>query len=315
MAAYEQAYNDWKAGNIGQKQLGAGKTKPGSVDAALIGYYQSEAFKGLAKVTQQNRRAILENFRNECGTFPLKSPYLGQGLQTIINRKKPAAQRNFKKAMRGFIKYCRSHNLMKDDPLAGLELNPMKTKGHHTWTWDEIKQYRNRHPPGTKPRLGLELLLQTGHSSAEVVRMGRQLIKDGKLRMKRQKTGVEFAIPLLPELVAEIARHPKSNMAYLISERGTPYASAASFGNQFAIWCKQAGLVGCSAHGLRKASAVRHALNGATAPELMRWHGWKTLAIAQRYIDEADSIRLVENAANKMRTGIGTPLDPGAQSS
>ena len=31
----------------------------GTVNAALIGYYDSTAFKALAKTTQQNRRAIL----------------------------------------------------------------------------------------------------------------------------------------------------------------------------------------------------------------------------------------------------------------
>jgi len=36
---------------------------PGTVNAALVSYYQSNAFtKGLAKSTQGNRRAILENF-------------------------------------------------------------------------------------------------------------------------------------------------------------------------------------------------------------------------------------------------------------
>jgi integrase len=312
MAAYEQALNS----QVDLTIKGPNRTKPGSVDAALIGYYQSDDFKeegGLAKATQQNRRAILENFRNECGTFPLKSPYLGQGLQTIINRKTPAAQRNFKKAMRGFIKYCLSHNLMKVDPLAGLgKLKTMKTKGHHTVTEDEIKQYRDRHPPGTKARLGFELLYQTGHARAEVVRMGPQHVKNGVLRMKRQKTGVEFVIPLLPELLAELDRHPKSNLAYLISERGTPY-TAQTFGDRFRVWCKEAGLVGCSPHGLRKAAAVRLAEKLGTAPELMAWFGWKTITEAQRYIEEANKIKLAENAANKMRTGTGNPMDPGCR--
>jgi len=65
----------------------------------------------------------------------------------------------------------------------------------------------------------------------------------------------------------------------------------------------------CSAHGLRKAAAVRHALNGATAPELMACFGWTTIGEAQRYIEEANRIRLAESAAEKVisRTGIGEP--------
>ncbi|MCP3466452.1 MULTISPECIES: hypothetical protein [unclassified Bradyrhizobium] len=61
---------------------------------------------------------------------------------------------------------------------------------------------------GTPPaRLALELILQTGHARADAVRMGRQHVKSGKLSMRRQKTGVQFDIPLPPELVAELALH------------------------------------------------------------------------------------------------------------
>jgi hypothetical protein len=67
---------------------------------------------------------------------------------------------------------------------------------------------------------------------------------------------------------------------------------------------------------LRKVAAVRHALNGATAPELMGWFGWKTIGEAQRYIEEANRIRLAESAAEKVisRTGIGKPKSQFAKS-
>jgi site-specific recombinase XerD len=225
-------------------------------------------------------------------------------LQNIINKKRPAAQRNFKKALRGFIDHCLSKNLMKFDPLASTKLTKMKTKGHHTWTEEEITQYKERHQSGTKARLALELLLQTGHARADVVRMGRQHVRSGKLSMRRQKTGVQFDIPLLADLLAEVNLLPKTVLAYLVTEQGNPF-TAAGFGNKFKEWCYQANLPHCSAHGLRKASAVRHALNGASVFELMAWHGWKTIAEAQRYVDEANRIRLSESAAAEMGTTTG----------
>ena len=150
----------------------------------------------------------------------------------------------------------------------------------------------------------MELLLQTGHARADVVRMGPQHVRSGTLSMRRQKTNVQFDIPLLPDLITEINLHPKNSLAFLISERSKPF-TAASFGNKFRSWCNEAGLKHCAAHGLRKASAVRHALNGASAFELMAWHGWKTIGEAQRYVEEANRIRLSENAGAKMRTGSG----------
>ena len=63
----------------------------------------------------------------------------------------------------------------------------------------------------------------------------------------------------------------------------------------FKRWCKYARPPG---RGPRKASAFRYALNGATAP--VAWHVWKTVGEAQRYIEEANMIRLSDNAAAKM---------------
>jgi len=86
-----------------------------------------------------------------------------------------------------------------------------KTGGIHAWTQDRILTYRDYYKPGTKPRRALELLLNTGHTRAEVVRIGPQHInRDGKLSMHRQKAGVGFAIPLLPALVAELVLLPRT---------------------------------------------------------------------------------------------------------
>jgi integrase len=277
---------------------------------------------------------VLMALRGGCGFISLMtgrrhflSPVFASGIEIMLrplrtatahmsicntNRKTPTAQRNFKKALRGFVDYCLSHHLMKDDPLEKLKMSKLKkTGGHHTWTQEEIKQYRDKYASGTKQRLAFELLLNTGDARADVVRMGRQHMKGGKLSMRR-KTGVAFDIPLLPELVAEIALHPKHDLAFLVSEHGTPY-TAESFGNRFRMWCKDADITGCTPHGLRKSAAVQHAMNGATAPELMAWFGWRSIEEAQRYVEEANRIRLAESAANKMLTAIGNPTNPVAK--
>jgi len=310
MRAYQAALDaDW-----GKREIGAKRTVAGTVSAALVAYYQSRTFTDLAKLTQQNRRAILERFRAEHGHRPMPIP--ADVMQHIIDKKTPAAQRNFKNAMLGFLKYCRSHGMITNDPLANIEMAKIKkSNGHHTWAVDEVEQYRQRHAPGTKARLALELMLQTGHARADVVRMGRQHVRNGTLSMRRQKTGVQFDIPLLPELLAEIALHPTTELTYLLTARGKPF-TAASFGMWFRQRCNEAGLKHCTAHGLRKAAAVHHALNGATAAELMAWFGWKTIGEAQRYVEEADRIKLARNAGARLisRTGTGQPVTPVSQS-
>jgi hypothetical protein len=216
---------------------------------------------------------------------------------------------------RGFVDYCLILGMMQADPLIGVKLaKSKKSTGFHAWTDDKIRKYRQRHVPGSKARLAFELILQTGHARSDAVRMGRRHVRRGKLSMRRQKTKVQFDIPLLPELVNESALHPKTDqLAFLVTDHGHPF-TPAGFGNWFAERCKEASVSGRT-HGLRKASAIRHALNGATAFELMAWHGWNTIGEAQRYVEAANRIRLAESAGAKIISGttIGSPLDPVSQ--
>jgi integrase len=127
--------------------------------------------------------------------------------------------------------------------------------------------------------------------------------KKAHCRCADKRPTYKFDIPLLPDLLAELDLHPKKDLAFLTTENGQPF-SAAGFGNKFREWCDQANLHHCTAHGLRKASAVRHALNGASAFELMAWHGWKTIGEAQRFVNEANRIRLSASAGAKIIANI-----------
>ena len=53
MAAREAALK----GEWGKREIGAKRTVEGTVNAALVSYYQSRAFNDLATITQQDRRA------------------------------------------------------------------------------------------------------------------------------------------------------------------------------------------------------------------------------------------------------------------
>jgi hypothetical protein len=60
MAGYERAL----AGSQPQ-EIGASRTKPGTVNAAIVGYYTCLSFRELAVGTQIMRRRILEKFREQ----------------------------------------------------------------------------------------------------------------------------------------------------------------------------------------------------------------------------------------------------------
>jgi integrase len=189
----------------------------GTVNAELIAYYQSPAFKALADGTQANRRADLERFREEHGDKRVAMMH-SAALQKIINRKSPAAQRNFAQALRGFLKHCG----LKTDPLAGVELVRVKSTGHHPWEAAECEQFEAFYPVGTRARLAYELLLQAGQSRCDVVRMGRQHIRkvtaEGRvvrmISMPRQKTNVQFNVEVTPRLQAAIDAMPRLKRAF-----------------------------------------------------------------------------------------------------
>jgi site-specific recombinase XerD len=307
MAIYEAALSDEPAPLI----LGASRTVPGTVNAALVSYYQTGAFtKGLATSTQRNRRAILEQFRVEHGDKRIALMH-SEALQKIIDRKTPAAARNFKKAMRGFIKHCVLLKLLNVDPLGGVELVRMKTKGHHPWEAVECEQFEAFYPMGTRERLAYELLLQAGQSRSDVVRMGRQHIRHGVMSMRRQKTDVPFHVTIMPRLQQAIDAMPASNhLTFLVTAKGDPF-TAAGFGN----WFCQAGLPKrCTSHGLRKAAATYLVEQGATDHQLMAWFGWSSISQAQVYTKAASGKRMARSAGKLISgTGIGSPIDPVSQ--
>lgn len=309
------AYDLARAGDRPKVELGSGRTKPGTVNAALVSYYQSSAFRdGLTESSQKMRRAILERFREAHGDKRV-ALMTQAALQNIINKKTPAGALNFRKAMRGFLDHCLSLNFIKADPLASVKLVEVKSAGHHTWTAEECQQFEAHHKIGTRERLAYELLLQASQSRCDVVRMGRQHVRNGMMTMGRQKTGVLFNVQVTPSLRQAIDAMPAGpHMTYLLTSFGKPF-TAAGFGNWFRKACNDAKLPNrCTSHGLRKAAATYFAEQGATDHQLMAWFGWTTISQAQVYTKAANRKRMAEAAARLITgTGIGSPANPVSQ--
>jgi integrase len=217
------------------------------------------------------RRAILERFREEHGEKRIALLHK-KAMQTILNKKSPAAASNWRKALRGFIDHAMSLDMLAIDPLIGVKLVSIKSDGHHPWELEECSKFEDHHAIGTRARLAYELLLQVGQSRCDVVRMGRQHVRDGVLSLQRQKTKVPFDVPVMPALQQAIDAMPSTDhLAFLVTAQGKSF-TAAGFGNWFRDVCNEAGLPKrCTSHGLRKAAATRLADRGATTTRLMAW--------------------------------------------
>src|ERR1700752_2809269 len=60
--------------------------------------------------------------------------------------------------------------------------------GFHTWSVDEVRRFEERHPPGTKARLALALLLYLGVRRGDVVKLGPRHLKGNEIAFVPSKT-------------------------------------------------------------------------------------------------------------------------------
>jgi integrase len=149
-------------------------------------------------------------------------------------------------------------------------------------------------------------LLFTGQRRSDITRLGPQNSRDGKLTFTqfkgRNRKPKRLVLPVLPPLQKVIDASNCGDLTFLVNDLGRPFTDAG-FGNKFRVWCDQAGLKHCTAHGLRKAGATIAATNGATAHQLMAIFGWDTLKMAEAYTRAANQERLAE-AAMHMLQGV-----------
>ena len=103
-------------------------------------------------------------------------------------------------------------------------------------------------------------------------------------------------LPILPPLRQSIDATLTGHLVYLVTEFGKPH-SAKGFGNWFKKRCREAGLEGLSAHGLRKLGAQRCAEAGATEHQLMALFGWTNPQQAAVYTKKANRAKLESQAA------------------
>ena len=183
-----------------------------------------------------------------------------------------------------------------DDPTQSIKLARVKTEGHHTWSEDEITQYEAHHAIGSKARLALGLGLYTAQRRGDVIRMGRQHIKDGVLTIKQQKTGTPLVIPVHPQLKAILDATPSEHLTFLITKSGKAYAGN-DFSEQFRVWCNEAGLPKrCIYHGLRKTALKQLADAGCNVHGIAAVSGHVTLREIERYTKAFDRERLAREA-------------------
>jgi integrase len=294
---FMQAYDTAMAGAA--LDIGARQTHPGTINALVAAYFSSASGKWsqLSPDTQKTRRRIIERFRAQHGdkrVALLQEVHIRKILDAIS---KLSAKRHWLTAIKGLLDAA-VPSMRSDNPAAGIARIKMpSSRGHHSWSDEEIEQYRTYWPLGTQQRLVMEFALETTSRRGEIVRLGPQHVKNGWIHIQRIHGSKDVDIPMSPELQAACEAMPKVHLTYIITAQGKP-RSKAGLSNDFTKWVTAAGLPArCRLHG-------RFAETGSTAHELMAISGHKTLSEVQRYTDAADKKRLADSAMAKRQSQI-----------
>jgi integrase len=281
--------------------IGSSRTVAGSLNALIVTYKLSSSWTALAHNSKRTRNTILEKLRTGPWGSVLVRDLASKHIRAILDRvDRGHAKKHLLKTLRNLFAYAVEIGIVEGDPSVGIRIKTPKSEGHHTWTAEEIEQYRAHHPLGTEARLTLELALETASRRVEVAKIGRQHIRDGRIRIARAKgcNAVDLAIP--PALAAAIAAMPVTDhLAFL------PY-TANHLGAKFAEWTTEAGLPSrCRLHGLRKARATQLAERGASTHQIMAVTGHKSVAEVERYAAKFNR-RQAADAAMALLTKTGT---------
>jgi integrase len=312
------AYDEAKGGTLAPAKRGVGA---GTWRWLCVKYLAECAdYKRLDPRTRHVRRQVLEATYDEpiapgsprlFSEMPL-SKMTADAVEVLRDRKLefPEAANARVKAVRQVFKFGLRRKFAPFNPARDVSYIKTGSTGFHTWTVDEVRQYEERHPIGTKARLALALLVFTGQRRSDIVRFGMQHAKGGKLTFTqhkgRNRKPKKLVLPILPALQSIIDASPRGALTFLINNLGRPF-SDAGFGNKFRDWCNQAELPQCSAHGVRKAGATIAAENGATTKQLMAIFGWDSIKQAELYTRAAEQTRIAADAMHLIEARDAKP--------
>lgn len=286
----------------------------GTVGWVAARYRASLAFTGgKSEQTQRTAWLILEKFVAEFAKYKIIH-FQFDHIESILKRAAtkrtndkgrivggPSAANNLRKELLPFFAYAiKALRLDRINPVEQADTVKVPKGGYHSWSEEEIAQFREHHKLGTSARLALEIFLWTAQRRGDASSFGPKHIRDGMIEVKPAKTanstGKTLWLPVAPQLLDAIAAMPDTgSTTFLTTSFGKPF-TRAGLGNKMRDWCDEANLPHCAAHGLRKAAARRAAELGATNQELKAVGGWTTDQQVSIYTEAANQKKMAKAA-------------------
>lgn len=281
--------------------------EPYTLDDLLRRMKQSPMWHDKSAATQHSQSLVYQRFMDRVsasgdryGARPVENVTVGW-LDKIFGGMvgTPGAANNLRKRLSGLMKYACALEWRTSNPVE--HTSPFKAgKGFHSWTDEEIAQYRATHALGTMARFAFELALNTAARRGTIAAMTRENIAKGRIITAHSKGNNEASVQMMANTRAALEALPAAPIRHLIvTSAGKPF-SPAGFGNKFREWCDEAALPHCSIHGLRKAMSRLLAEGGATDAEGMAVTGHKKDETFRYYRAAANRETLADRALSNL---------------
>jgi integrase len=192
-------------------------------------YYRSNKFKGFDPATQADKRSVLNRFCQNVGELPYAA-LRKKDIEASQDRRRaiPAAADKLVKYLRALFVWAIKEGHATFNPADGIE-RIHETIGWHTWSSEDVEQYRLHYALETKAQLSLEIFLNVGARISDAAWLGRQHEANGRLRFVahkgrgKNKTRRTIDIPVSPELRIALSTMPSGEM--IVTDAGRPFTT------------------------------------------------------------------------------------------
>ena len=302
-ASYEEIHERFERGRARK-----GVT-PGSVDAAIIAYQQSDRFEVLADSTKERYRFALDRLSQVLGKLPLASITRRAvvRLQAKIAETQPRTAIEVTKVLNLVFECAKDNGEIKENPAEGIKKPPRyKAKQHEAWTDEQIAAFLSGAPPVW--RRAVIVALYTGLRRGDLVRLSRSHIKDGAIRINIEKTDGETVIPIHSELAAELEREmPAASLMLIPTARGRQMRPDSLTHGIQKQWQRLGVEKGPPVHGLRRSAIIRLLEAGCSREEVMSITG-QSKRMVEYYAGRMHNEALARTAILKLENRAGTKV-------
>jgi len=242
------------------------------------------------------------------GDFPMVAPKAAFTRLKNAMADRPGEANNTLKAIRAMYVYAIDQEWVEHDPTEKIKrFAPSKGGGARPWTPDDLRKYRQKHPPGTQAHLYLTLLMFTGARIGDACWLGpKQIIKfNGRTWLKWQPTkkgSAEVMLPLMKPLQRAISETKLTGTdTFMVTAHGAAFRSPEGLRNRMQKWCAQAGIKDRSSHGIRKSLGNLLADYGLTPYAIMSVLAHTEAKTTEIYTRDVKRRKLAEEAMDAIQ--------------